>query len=161
MVATSGARLIGEDATEALVGRLFPLATVVTPNIPEACVLSGREIRDAADMLRAAQAIAGLSSAGAVLLKGGHLVQEATDLLWEGGQARWFRGERIENPNTHGTGCTLSSAIACGLAAGRPLGDAVAHAKAYLSGALAAGLDLGRGPGPLDHTYAIPEPPLG
>lgn len=159
MVATSGARLIGEDAAETLVERLFPLATVITPNIPEAQALSGLDIRDGDGMVRAAQAIAAAAPVGAILVKGGHLVQDATDLLWQDGQARWFAAPRIETSNTHGTGCTLSSAIACGLAAGHPLPDAIARAKAYLSGALAAGLDLGRGSGPLDHTYAIPARP--
>lgn len=157
MVATSGARLIAEDAADALVACLFPLATVITPNIPEAEVLAKRPIRGADDMIAAAQAIAAFYP-GAILVKGGHLVNDATDLLWHEGQGTWFRSPRIDNPNTHGTGCTLSSAIACNLAMGRSLPEAIRAAKAYLSGALAAMLDLGSGAGPMDHMFAIPAP---
>lgn len=157
MVATSGARLIAEDAADALVACLFPLATVITPNIPEAEVLAKRPIRGADDMIAAARAIAAFYP-GAILVKGGHLVNDATDLLWHEGQGTWFRSPRIDNPNTHGTGCTLSSAIACNLAMGRSLPEAIRAAKAYLSGALAAMLDLGSGAGPMDHMFAIPAP---
>lgn len=155
MVATSGARLIAPDAADTLVRRLFPLATLITPNIPEAEVLARRPIRSRDDMILAAQAIAAFHS-GAILVKGGHLVSDATDLLWSDGAARWFSSPRIETTNTHGTGCTLSSAIACNLALGRPLPDAIRAAKSYLTQALASGLDLGHGSGPLDHTFPIP-----
>ena len=156
MVATSGSRLISEDAVEALKTRLLPLATVLTPNIPEAEVLSGLSISSPEDMERAAQFI-GEHYGCAVLCKGGHRLNDANDLLWREGTYKWFRGRRIDNPNTHGTGCTLSSAIASNLAKGYDLDAAVERAKAYLSGALASMLDLGAGSGPLNHLFAIPE----
>ena len=154
MIATSGSRLLREDAISALRQRLLPLASVVTPNIPEAKVLSGMEIKGKADMECAAREIERTCSC-AVLLKGGHQVCDADDLLCCGGVLTWFRGERINNPNTHGTGCTLSSAIASNLALGYPLEEAISRSKAYISGALRAGLDLGQGSGPLDHMFAI------
>lgn len=154
MIATSGSRLLEEDAIGLLKSRLLPLATLVTPNIPEAMTLSCMEIKSRADMEQAAKKIA-CSCGCAVLLKGGHQVSEASDLLCRDGQLRWFNGERIDNPNTHGTGCTLSSAIASNLALGHTLEDAIARAKDYISGALRAGLDLGSGSGPLDHMYKI------
>ena len=154
MVATSGDRLISRDAVETLKARLLPMAAVITPNIPEAELLSGREIRSAAGMEDAARAI--YDGYGcAVLCKGGHSLNDANDLLWQGTGGQWFRGRRIDNPNTHGTGCTLSSAIASNLAKGYGLAEAVERAKAYLSGALGAMLDLGRGPGPMDHAFDI------
>lgn len=154
MVATSGSRLLSDGASSALRERLFPLATVLTPNIPEAEALCGLSIKSEADMIKAAEAIA-KESGTAVLVKGGHLVNDAMDYLYtkEGGQ--WFRAERIDNPNTHGTGCTLSSAIACGLARGLSLPESIKSAKEYLTGALRAGLDLGKGSGPLDHVYRV------
>ena len=154
MVATSGARLISEDAIETLKQELFPLATVLTPNIPEAEVLSGQSIKTAEDMISAAKVISD-SYHCAVLCKGGHDLNDANDLLYYEGMARWFRGKRINNPNTHGTGCTLSSAIASNLAKGYDLPTAVEQAKEYISGALAAMLDLGSGSGPMDHGFAI------
>lgn len=154
MVATSGARLIAEDAMDALTGQLLPLAALATPNIPEAETLAGRAILTRQDMEHAAQTIRDRYGC-AVLLKGGHRVNEASDLLCTHDGLRWFDGQRIDNPNTHGTGCTLSSAIAANLAKGYVLEEAVARAKAYISGALAAMLDLGRGSGPLDHMFAI------
>ena len=154
MVATSGDRLISEDAVGALKERLLPLATVLTPNIPEAELLSGEEITDAAGMERAARAISEKYGC-AVLCKGGHQVNDADDLLWRGGEGRWFRGRRIATSNTHGTGCTLSSAIASELAKGLELDTAVERAKAYISGALGAMLDLGRGSGPMDHMFDL------
>ncbi len=154
MVATSGSRLIESDALEALTGKLFPLATLVTPNIPEACILSGMEIADKSDMEKAARMIAGKYGC-AVLLKGGHSISDADDVLFENGETVWFRGKRIDNPNTHGTGCTLSSAIAAGLAKGMDIGKAIAAAKEYISGALSAMLDLGKGSGPMDHAFII------
>jgi hydroxymethylpyrimidine/phosphomethylpyrimidine kinase len=154
MVSTSGCRLISDEAMDALVAKLLPLGTVITPNIPETEVLCGFSVKNEADMVRAAEKIAARLN-GAVLVKGGHLVSDATDLLYEDGAARWFRSERVQNPNTHGTGCTLSSAIACNLAAGCTLGESVKNAKEYLTGALKAMLDLGKGPGPMDHMYRL------
>ena len=154
MVATSGSRLISEDAVGALCEHLLPLATVLTPNIPEAELLSGMEIKDAGGMERAARAISERYGC-AVLCKGGHQINDADDLLWRNGVGRWFRGKRIATSNTHGTGCTLSSAIAANLAKGFCLEDSVERAKTYLSGALAAMLDLGRGSGPMDHAFDI------
>ncbi len=154
MVATSGDRLISEDAIDTLKRLLLPLAEVITPNIPEAEILSGREIHDAAGMEAAAKAIHDAYSC-AVLCKGGHQVNDADDLLWQDGGGRWFRGRRIANPNTHGTGCTLSSAIASNLAKGFSLQDAVDRAKWYISGALGAMLDLGKGSGPMDHMFDL------
>ena len=154
MVATSGARLISEDATDTLKQKLFPLATVLTPNIPEAEVLTGMQIKSAEDMIRAAEQISKEYDC-AVLCKGGHQIHTANDLLFADGTYRWFEGKRIDNPNTHGTGCTLSSAIASNLAKGYDLQTAVERAKEYISGALAAMLDLGAGSGPMDHGFAI------
>lgn len=156
MVATSGASLMRGGAVGALVEHLLPLAAVITPNIPEAEVLSGLSIRGVEDMERAAEAIA-RGTGGAVLVKGGHLSGSADDVLWLDGRAVWFRAPRVDNPNTHGTGCTLSSAIACNLAKGRGVEESVHRAKAYITGALRAGLNLGRGSGPLDHAWATPE----
>ena len=154
MVATSGSRLLSEDAMDAVRQLLIPLGSVITPNIPETEVLCGFPVREEGDMLRAAEQI-GRTYSGAILVKGGHLVHDAVDLLWKDGKAQWFSSERIETANTHGTGCTLSSAIACRLAEGRGLEESIRLAKAYLTGALAAGLDLGCGSGPMDHTYVI------
>ncbi len=154
MVATSGAKLLRDDAIETLKRELLPLAEVVTPNIPEAEILSGLEIKDAAGMEAARKISAAYGCA--VLCKGGHQTNDANDLLCDReGDTRWFMGRRIANPNTHGTGCTLSSAIAANLAKGFCLEDSVERAKTYLSGALAAMLDLGRGSGPMDHAFDI------
>ena len=152
MVATSGAPLLRPDAVEALRTKLLPLAEVATPNIPEAEILAEMTIASPADMEAAAQIISDRYGC-AVLCKGGHDLNDANDLLWRGGAARWFRGRRIDNPNTHGTGCTLSSAIASNLARGMELETAVDRAKAYISGALAAMLDLGKGRGPMNHLF--------
>lgn len=154
MVATSGAKLISDDAIGTLKEELLPLAAVLTPNIPEAEILSGMEIRSAEDMERAAAAISEAYGC-AVLCKGGHQLNDANDLLWQDGTARWFYGKRIDNPNTHGTGCTLSSAIAANLAKGYPLDQSVERAKAYISGALGAMLDLGAGSGPMNHAFCL------
>ena len=154
MAATSGARLISGDAVSALKTKLFPLASVITPNVPEAEALSGLTIESADDMERAAEAICDACGC-AVLVKGGHRVNDANDFFFDGRNAVWIPGQRIDNPNTHGTGCTLSSAIASNLAKGCELMTAVQNAKNYLSGALAAMLDLGRGSGPLNHVFAI------
>ena len=154
MVATSGARLISEDAVSALTEKLMPLACIVTPNIPEAEVLTGSEIHTPADMEHAARQIAE-QYGSAVLLKGGHSLSDANDYLYDGNAGIWMRGKRIDNPNTHGTGCTLSSAIASNLAKGYGLADAVRRAKQYLSGALADQLDLGAGSGPMNHAFDL------
>ena len=154
MVATSGARLLEEGAVETLKEKLLPLATVVTPNIPEAEILSGLTIRTSADMEAAARTIFDTWGC-AVLCKGGHNVNDADDYLWVDGQGQWFHGQRIDNPNTHGTGCTLSSAIAANLAKGYTLAQSVERAKAYISGALAAMLDLGKGRGPMNHAFDL------
>ena len=154
MVATSGARLIEEEAVETLCRELFPLADLLTPNIPEAQVLWGREIRSVEEMEEGAGAIGDKFSC-AVLLKGGHAVNDANDLLYNAGKLRWFYGKRIDNPNTHGTGCTLSSAIAANLAKGFSMEESVERAKAYISGALGAMLDLGAGRGPMAHNFAL------
>ena len=156
MIATSGSRLISEEAVEALKSQLLPLAAVLTPNIPEAEVLSGLTISGSEDMERAAREI-GERYGCAVLCKGGHDLNDANDLLWQDGSCKWFCGRRIHNPNTHGTACTLSSAIASNLAKGCDLETAVERAKIYLSGALSSMLDLGAGSGPLDHLFSIPE----
>ena len=154
MVSTSGTSLLSEAGRRALWEELLPLSTLVTPNLPEAQVFSGQPVETEGDMLRAAREISRRCCC-AVLIKGGHLAGDAADLLYEEGKALWLRTRRISNPNTHGTGCTLSSAIACGLAAGCSLEESVRRAKDYLTGALSAGLDLGHGPGPLDHMYRI------
>lgn len=154
MVATSGAKLLRDDAIAVLEEQLLPLAAVLTPNIPEAEILSGMTIRNAADMELAARTISERYGC-AVLCKGGHQINDADDLLWRHGVGKWFRGKRINNPNTHGTGCTLSSAIASNLAKGYGLDEAVARAKAYISGALAAMLDLGHGSGPMNHAFEL------
>ena len=154
MVATSGAKLLRDDAIQALTSQLLPLATVLTPNIPEAEILSGLPITDAAGMEAAARTISQRYGC-AVLCKGGHQINDADDLLWRSGSGKWFRGKRIANPNTHGTGCTLSSAIAANLAKGYDLDQSVERAKAYISGALAAMLDLGRGSGPMNHMFDL------
>ena len=154
MVATSGAKLLADDAIETLCTELLPLATVATPNLAEAEILSGQSIESEADMRSAAETI-GRRYHCAVLCKGGHKVGGADDLLWTPQGVRWYRGERIDNPNTHGTGCTLSSAIAANLAKGLALEEAIGQAKEYLTGALKAMLDLGHGSGPLDHGYQL------
>ena len=154
MVATSGARLIRPEAVETLTRTLLPLAEVVTPNIPEAELLAGCTIDSPAAMEAAAHTIRERYGC-AVLLKGGHSINDANDLLVDAAGARWFAGKRIATTNTHGTGCTLSSAIAANLAKGFALPEAVGRAKDYLSGALAAGLDLGKGSGPMDHAWTL------
>ncbi len=154
MVTASGHRLIGEDAAEALKRELLPLCTLATPNIPEAQVLAGMEIHTPQEMETAARRISQAFGC-AVLLKGGHSVNDANDLLAEQEKTQWFPGKRIPNPNTHGTGCTLSSAIAANLAKGFPLPQAISLAKDYISSALAAMLDLGHGSGPMNHAFDL------
>ena len=154
MVATSGSALMKKDAVSVLEEKLLPISAVVTPNIPEAEILSEMKIENETDMEQAAKKI-GDTYGCAVLLKGGHSINDANDLLYHDGTYRWFYGKRIHNPNTHGTGCTLSSAIASNLAKGYSLEDAVKKAKAYISGALSAMLDLGAGSGPMDHAFDL------
>ena len=154
MVATSGSSLMKTDAVQTLIDELLPTATLVTPNIPEAQILSGINIECEEHMLAAAKMI-GDTYDCAVLLKGGHRINDANDLLYDAGHVQWFEGKRIENPNTHGTGCTLSSAIAANLAKGFTLAEAVERAKEYISEALSAMLDLGSGSGPMNHAFAL------
>lgn len=154
MIATSGSRLMKSDAVEVFKKVLMPLATLITPNIPEAEILADMKIKDKNDMEKAAKIISE-KIGGAVLCKGGHSISDADDLLFENGECLWFKGERIDNPNTHGTGCTLSSAIASNLAKGYTVSESVQKAKSYISGALSAMLDLGRGSGPLNHAFAL------
>ena len=154
MVATSGAKLISDDAISSLTEYLLPLAELITPNIPEAEQLSGRAITSEEDMITAAREISSRYGC-CTLLKGGHSLNDANDLLCRDGEILWFRGKRIHNPNTHGTGCTLSSAIAANLAKGFPLDDSVGRAKEYISGALGAMLDLGKGSGPMNHAFSL------
>ncbi len=154
MVSTSGSALSKDSAISKMKERLIPLARVITPNIPEAEVLSGLKIGSEADMGRAAKLI-GDSYNCAVLCKGGHSVNDANDLLYSQGEFTWFKGRRVDNPNTHGTGCTLSSAIAANLAKGLSLERAIEAAKAYISGALESMLDLGQGSGPLNHMFSL------
>ena len=154
MVSTSGSRLLQENAVTTLTRELLPLAEVVTPNIPEAEILADMKITSREEMEQAAQIISERYHC-AVLLKGGHDLNDANDLLWKDGERTWFQGKRIDNPNTHGTGCTLSSAIASNLAKGMELKPAVEQAKTYISGALAAMLDLGHGRGPMNHLFDL------
>ena len=154
MAATSGSALMKSDAVQTLIEELLPISTLVTPNIPEAQVLSGLTIETKTDMIAAAKQI-GDNYHCAVLLKGGHSINDANDLLYTNGELVWFEGRRINNPNTHGTGCTLSSAIASNLAKGFTLAESVQRAKEYISGALAAMLDLGKGSGPMNHAFDL------
>ncbi len=154
MVATSGAKLISDDAVATLKEKLLPIADILTPNIPETEVLSGMEVKTEEDMVSAARKISEQYQC-AVLVKGGHQLNDANDLLYRNGECRWFYGKRIDNPNTHGTGCTLSSAIASNLAKGFPMDESVERAKEYISGALGAMLNLGRGSGPMNHAFDI------
>ncbi|MBO5229045.1 MAG: bifunctional hydroxymethylpyrimidine kinase/phosphomethylpyrimidine kinase [Lachnospiraceae bacterium] len=154
MVATSGSKLICDTAIDTLQQKLLPLATLVTPNIPEAEVLSGMPIHTPEDMIKAAGYISTAFNC-AVLLKGGHSLNDANDLLYSDNEYEWLYGKRIDNPNTHGTGCTLSSAIAAGLAKGHDLRTSVKDAKDYISGALGAMLNLGKGSGPMNHAFDL------
>ena len=156
MVATSGARLLSADAEETLIKELIPLADVITPNIPEAEVLSGMKISNSEDMETAAKKILELGPK-AILVKGGHRVNDANDLLCQNGELTWILGRRIDNPNTHGTGCTLSSAIASNLAKGKSVEKSIRNSKEFLSDCLNLMLDLGKGSGPMDHGCNIKE----
>ena len=154
MVATSGAKLISDDAIYALTEKLIPLATLITPNIPDGEVLADMKITSVEDMLSASKIISEKYSC-AVLCKGGHSLNDSNDLLYSAGNYKWFNGKRIDNPNTHGTGCTLSSAIASNLAKGYDLETSIQRAKDYISGALNAMLDLGAGSGPMKHNFNL------
>ena len=154
MVATSGSVLMKSNAVQTVIEELLPLSTLVTPNIPEAEVFYGQTIKTKEDMVVAARQI-GDRYHCAVLLKGGHSINDANDLLYANGETVWFEGKRIDNPNTHGTGCTLSSAIAANLAKGFTLVESVQRAKEYISGALSAMLDLGKGCGPMNHAFNL------
>lgn len=154
MVSTSGSRLIETKAVDTLKELMFPIASVVTPNIPEAEILSDMKILSKDDMEKAAESISKKYNC-AVLCKGGHSIEDSNDVLFSDGNIKWFKSKRIDNPNTHGTGCTLSSAIASYLALGYNIENATQMAKEYISGALNAGLDLGKGSGPLAHNYKI------
>lgn len=154
MVSTSGSRLLEAEAVCTMKDKLLPMAFLVTPNILEAEILAGMEIRNEKDMVTAAEIIYG-NYGCAVLVKGGHSISDANDLLFMEGGQKWFPGRRIINPNTHGTGCTLSSAIASGLAKGWGLEKAVQRGKEYVSGALEAMLDLGKGSGPMNHAFGL------
>jgi len=154
MVATSGSKLLSDHAVKALVQRLLPIADIITPNIPEAESLWGYPVESQNDMLGAAIYLSKMTGKG-VLIKGGHLTNCADDLFFMNGKEHWFTAHKIDNPNTHGTGCTLSSAIACNLASGCTMEESIKNAKAYITGALMDGLNLGKGSGPLNHCYNI------
>ncbi len=155
MVATSGAKLINDNAIETLANELLPLACVTTPNIPEAEILSGTKIHNESEMTQAAKIIHAKYKC-AVLIKGGHMINDANDYLYvDENNSVWLNGKRINTTNTHGTGCTLSSAIASNLAKGFTLEESVKRAKDYISGALGAMLDLGRGCGPMNHAFNL------
>lgn len=156
MVATSGGKLLKDDAIESLKNKLFPLADILTPNIPEAEIIIGKKISTVEDMEKASKEISEKYKS-ACLLKGGHLINDANDYLYSGNKGKWFYGKRIDTKNTHGTGCTLSSAIAANLAKGFDIETSVKMAKDYLSQALADGLDLGQGQGPMNHAFDIKE----
>lgn len=153
MVSTSGCPLLQNDAVDALIQYLFPLAGIITPNLHEAQILCGFDIQIENDMIKAAEFIYNKYNVN-VLLKGGHLADISNDLLYDGSLI-WFDGQKIDNPNTHGTGCTLSSAIAANIANGCDMRASVKRAKEYINGALNDMLDLGRGSGPLNHMYKI------
>lgn len=154
MVSTSGSKLLEDDAVACLMEDLMPLATVITPNLSEAELLSGKVIQTTEDMIEAAKIISDKYT-GHILIKGGHLETDANDLLYTNGVCHWFEGKKVNNPNTHGTGCTLSSAIASHLAIGYDLPLAIKKSKAYLTGAIADQMNLGQGRGPLNHMYMI------
>ena len=159
MVSTSGSRLLAPEAQEALEQELLPLATVITPNIPEATALTGMEIHSPGEMTQAARMLARKFPGVAILVKGGHAVNDANDLLVTQEKEEWFPGKRVDTPNTHGTGCTLSSAIAANLALGHSLPQAIQRAKEYIVGALSHDPRLGHGQGPMDHLWVLPPTP--
>ncbi len=154
ITAKDGSALMQSEALETLIHEMIPRAYLLTPNIPEAETITGRRISGTDGMEEAARIIHGMGAQN-VLIKGGHLEDSADDLLLYQGEARWYRSQRVANPNNHGTGCTLSSAIACNLALGQPLPEAFKRAKDYITGALSAMLNLGQGSGPLNHCFNI------
>lgn len=154
MVSTSGSMLMADGAKDTLLSELFKVADIITPNIPEAEALTGQSIKSKDDMVESAKKI-GEFFEGYILLKGGHSTDDADDLLYKNSEKIWIKGERIENPNTHGTGCTLSSAIASYLAMGHDVPESVRLAKEFITGAISAKLDLGKGRGPLNHMWKI------
>lgn len=154
MISTSGSKLLKEDAIETLIVKLMPMACIITPNLLEAACLCGLDIVTKEDMEKAARSITKTFS-GEVLIKGGHLKECSDDLLYTGGEYHWFKQAKLGNPNTHGTGCTLSSAIACNLADGKAIKEAILLAKRYITGAIDSNLDLGSGSGPLNHCWNL------
>ena len=154
MISTSGHMLLEKGADEFYKKMLFPISTLITPNIPEGQFLSGREISSKEDMENAAKFLSQKCGC-AVLLKGGHSVFDASDVLFDGNEITWFSVKKSDNPNTHGTGCTLSSAIAANLAKGEDIKSAVFKAKEYITGAINANLNLGKGSGPLHHGWNL------
>lgn len=154
MVSKSGFHLLSQDAVSALVEKLFPLAYMITPNIPEAELITGKAIHTTADMEKAAHQLRDLG-APFVLIKGGHLASDATDVLYDGSFFRHFPGKRIQTTHTHGTGCTLSAAIATFLAKPDPAAEAVGHAKAYVAECIDNAVGIGGGAGPLNHLYPL------
>lgn len=152
MTATSGSLLSTNKSVMALVKKLIPIADIITPNLSEGGVLCQMEIHTDEKMMEAAKKL-GESYNGYILMKGGHSENNANDLLVKKEESWWIEGNKIDNPNTHGTGCTLSSAIACNLAAGLDMLTAVTNAKHYITGAIGSRLNLGKGDGPLDHGY--------
>ena len=156
MVSTSGSRLLADNALKILKESLIPLASIITPNIPEAQVLADMIIDSKVEMINAAEKISSFYN-GYILIKGGHFENRADDLLYYQGNITWLENEKINNPNTHGTGCTLSSAIASNLAIGYSMNESVIKAKKYITGALNANLDLGKGSGPLNHCWNMIE----
>lgn len=152
MMASSGSKLLSDEAINSVISLLLPLATVTTPNLYEAEILSGQKIANKEDMEQVTKKLASDFFTN-ILVKGGHLVDCADDCLMAEGKMTWYTANRIDNPNTHGTGCTLSSAIACHLAGGKTLEHSIENAKLYLEGALSAQLNLGSGSGPLNHCW--------
>ena len=153
-ISTSGSVLLKTAAVETLIEELLPISTIITPNVPEAEILSGLRIETKKDMIVVAKRIGDIYHCN-VLLKGGHSINNANDFLYANGEVLEFNGIRINNPNTHGTGCTLSSAIASNLAKGFTICESVKRAKDYISGALNAMLDLGKGSGPMHHAFNL------
>lgn len=152
MIATSGRVLLDGQAVDMLMEELFPLVTLLTPNLPEAEFLTGKPVNSHSEREESARILAEKYDCS-VLVKGGHGVENADDLLYDKGECIWYKNKRIENENTHGTGCTLSSAIACGIASGLSLPESVREAKDYITGAIEDGMNLGEGNGPLNHFY--------
>ena len=154
MVATSGSKLMKDSTASVMANLLFPISTVITPNIPEAEALLGKTIANKKQMEEAAKALS-KEYGCSVLIKGGHSIEDACDVLFDKGQVSWFETTKIDNPNTHGTGCTLSSAIASNLALGFDLKESVKNAKEYITSTISDGLDLGKGSGPLNHMVGL------